>query len=109
MPLMTKIPDHSWYLDDLLEIVANIDETGATGEEFYDQAFEEGHHFCDPKDFELGYDGIHWCLQFTKECFVNAWNKMKDDYWSETNGNKEADAAAMAEATQKSADSEDAN
>jgi len=112
MPLMTKIPDNSWYLDDLLEIVANTDETGATGEEFYDQAFEEGHHICDPKEFELGYDGVHWCLQFTKECFVNTWNKMKTDYWSPTTGNKdeEAEAAAiMAEAAQKSVDSEDTN
>jgi len=82
MPLKTEIPLGSVHADWLLEIVVECtDEDGSGPEAVYDNKFEEGKKICDPKDFELGYDGVHWCLVYTKEAFVDAWYKVKEDWY----------------------------
>jgi len=63
MTLKTEIPLDSEHAEWLLEIVVECtDEDGPGPEAFYDYKHDEGRNICDPEDFQLGYDGVHWCL-----------------------------------------------
>jgi len=88
MPLFTEIPRDSLHYEELFETVVECtDEDGWGPEALYDQNYEEGSKICDPKDFQLGYDGVHWCLQYTKEAFVEAWYMIKEEYYGQYDPN----------------------
>jgi len=103
MPLKTEIDLNSQHGEELLEIVA-VNHTWNPAE-MYEFEYEEASKICDPDDFDLGYDGIHWCLQYTKEAFVEASNKLKAEYYGEgVDVNIAAAAAPEAKAAAPKAD-----